>query len=57
VFFFETQLHGDGPGPDFLRDHGDVAMLLADVTRREPVLLMTDAVHDRAAERSLWMLQ
>lgn len=29
VLFFETQLHGDGPGPDFLKTDEDVEAMLA----------------------------
>lgn len=52
VLFFENQVHGDGPGPDFLRSDDDIAELLSrygDVTK-----LVTIPVWGRPAERSVW---
>lgn len=56
VLFFETQLAGDGPGPQFLRSDRDVALMLAEVTGRVSVPLATIPVIGRDAERTLWQV-
>lgn len=55
VFFFETQLAGDGPGPEFLATDGDVEAMLerfgtVDHLTRIPVT-------GRPAARSVWRVQ
>lgn len=55
VFLFETQLAGDGPGPEFLKTKEDVIQLLYDwggATEVEE--LITIPVEDRPAERTIW---
>ncbi len=54
VLFFETQLRGDGPGPDFLQADGDVGMLLNRFGK--PEKLATIPVAGRLASRSVWSL-
>lgn len=54
-FFFETQLYGDGPGPDFLRKKNDVADLLRRCGATEVTELSTIPVYGRPAERTVWM--
>ena len=53
VFFFETQLSGDGPGPDLLKTKADVARMFMDMGHT-PVELVTIPVTGRPAERTVW---
>ncbi len=57
VFFFETQLARDGPGPDFLPRDQDVADMLAScgATTVEPI--GTFDVTGRPAKRTVWRVQ
>ncbi len=50
--FFETQLYGDGPGPDFLRTEDDVQAMLATVGT--PKALIRVHVAGRPAHRTVW---
>jgi len=53
VLYFETQLSGDGPGPEFLRDENDVADLLGVIAASvEP--LVSIPVAGRDAVRTTW---
>lgn len=52
VLFFETQLAGDGPGPDFLVTDDDVANMLGEFGTPQP--LVTIPVTGRAASRTVW---
>jgi 2-polyprenyl-3-methyl-5-hydroxy-6-metoxy-1,4-benzoquinol methylase len=52
VLFFETQLAGDGPGPDFLVTDDDVANMLGQFGVPEP--LVTIPVTGRPASRTVW---
>lgn len=56
TLFFETQLLGDGPGPEFLRSDADVRSLL---TRHasEVTKLVTIPVAGRDASRTLWAVR
>jgi hypothetical protein len=53
VFFFETQLAGDGPGPELLKTKADVAQMFIDMGHT-PVELVTIPVTGRPAERTVW---
>jgi SAM-dependent methyltransferase len=50
--FFETQLYGDGPGPDFLRTEDDIQAMLATVGT--PKALVRTHVTNRPAHRTVW---
>lgn len=52
VLFFETQLAGDGPGPDFLVTDDDVANMLGQFGT--PQSLVTIPVSGRPANRTIW---
>lgn len=52
TFFFETQLAGDGPGPDFLVTDDDVGNMLGQFGTPQP--LVTIPVTGRPAERTVW---
>jgi predicted Ser/Thr protein kinase len=54
TFFFETQLRGDGPGPEFLKTDKDVADLLSGFG--SPKALGTFPVNGRDATRTVWMV-
>lgn len=56
VLFFETELYGDGAGPEFLRTQDDVGKLLAG-RGRSVERLATYAVGGRDAERSVWSVK
>ena len=51
---FETQLYGDGPGPNFLRTDQDVYEMLSGYGNVEK--LATIPVHGREAARSVWLV-
>jgi len=53
-FFFETQLYGDGPGPEFLKADSDVEKLLRDCGAKEVKPLITIPVYGRPASRTVW---
>lgn len=53
VLFFETQLAGDGPGPDFLRSKRDVRAMLEDAGGHVQEII-TIPVHGRPCERTMW---
>lgn len=55
VFFFETQLYGDGPGPDFHRTDEDVGNMLAQWGSVEK--LVTIPVTGRPASRTVWRVK
>jgi len=53
-FFFETQLYGDGPGPEFFQTDGDVYRFLKQFG--EVKKLVTIPVFGRDANRSVWRI-
>lgn len=56
IFFFETQLYGDGPGPHFLGGDYDVrAMLQKYASSVEPIITLP--VDGRNATRTTWMVK
>ena len=55
VFFFETQLYGDGPGPDFLRTDEDVEAMLERFGTVKHLIRIP--VTGRPAERSVWRVE
>ncbi len=55
VLFFETQLAGDGPGPDFLVTDDDVANMLGQFGSPQP--LVTIPVAGRPASRTVWQVK
>lgn len=55
TFLFETQLHGDGPGPDFLQTNTDIANLLGQFGT--PTALGTFQVNGRDAVRTVWAVR
>ena len=55
VLFFETQLRGDGPGPDFLESNTDVAVMLNRLGKIEA--LTTLPVVGRDAWRTIWSVR
>ncbi len=57
VFFFETQLAGDGPGPEFLRTDGDVHDMLIAAGGKEVKPLAIFPVTGRSAARMVWRVQ
>lgn len=57
VLFFETQLAGDGPGPDFLKYDGDVYDLLTSLGARKVTALGTIPVTNRPASRTVWKVE
>jgi len=54
VFFFETQLYGDGPGPEFLKTDEDVNGLLRECGASHVESLVTIPVYGRPASRTVW---
>ena len=57
VFFFETQLHGDGPGPDFLKNDLDVVGMLNSLGAQKVTALGTIPVTNRPASRTVWKVE
>ncbi len=57
VFFFETQLAGDGPGPDFLKADRDVALMLMSLGAQSAIPLGTIPVTNRPASRTVWKVE
>ncbi len=57
VFFFETQLHGDGPGPAFLARDQDVADMLASCGGTTVKAIGTFDVTGRPAKRTVWRVE
>ncbi len=57
VFFFETQLAGDGPGPDFLKADRDVALMLMSLGAQSAIPLGTIPVTNRPACRTVWKVE
>lgn len=55
VLFFETQLKGDGPGPDFLPEDSDVADMLGQFGKVEDIC--TIPVTNRPASRTVWRVE
>ena len=55
VFFFETQLYGDGPGPNFLLEDSDVANMLGEFGKVQS--LITIPVTGRPANRTVWRVE
>jgi hypothetical protein len=51
---FETQLYGDGPGPNFLRTDQDVYEMLSGYGSVERLAQIP--VHGRNAARSVWLV-
>lgn len=54
VFFFEVQLYGDGPGPEFLRSNDDVLRMLERWGKAEAILTLP--VGGREANRTVWIV-
>lgn len=54
VLFFETQLHGDGPGPELLRNDADVVSMLHRLGASGVKELGTFPVTGRPASRTVW---
>lgn len=54
VFLFETQLYGDGPGPEFLKTKQDVVDLLYQHGAKDIVEAVTVPVEGRDAERTIF---
>ena len=57
VLYFETQLHGDGPGPEFLPDELAVAALLKSCGATSTRKIVTLPVVGRPATRTVWAAQ
>ena len=57
VFFFETQLAGDGPGPDSLKTDRDVALMLMSLGAQSAIPLGTIPVTNRPASRTVWKVE
>ncbi len=57
VFFFETQLYGDGPGPEFLPRDQDVADMLAHCGASTVKPIGTFDVTGRPAKRTVWRVE
>lgn len=57
VFFFETQLAGDGPGPDFLETDLDIVDMLNRLGAQKVTALGTIPVTNRPAARSVWKVE
>jgi len=56
MLFFETQLLGDGPGPEFLKTDDDTKRMLSEYASVvEP--LITIPVYDREALRTTWLVK
>lgn len=54
VLFFETQLSGDGPGPQFLQGDDDVADLLHKLGARKVTNIGSFQVWNRPTDRTVW---
>ncbi len=54
VLFFETQLYGDGPGPEQLRNDADVKSMLLRLGASGVKELGTFPVTNRPASRTIW---
>lgn len=52
VMYFETQLYGDGPGPEFLKTDSDVGFMLGEYGAAQPIV--TVPVEGRDAHRTVW---
>ncbi len=58
ILFFETQLAGDGPGPDFLKTDQDVGQMLERLAAPKGVHpLGTIPVTNRPASRTVWKVE
>ncbi len=57
TFFFENQLFGDGPGPEFLRTDEDIQIMLLGAGARTVKAIGTFPVTGRPASRTVWMVQ
>ena len=57
VFFFETQLAGDGPGLDLLKHDDDVYDMLKSVGAQTVIPLGTIPVTNRPASRTVWKVE
>lgn len=57
IFLFETQLYGDGPGPEFLKHKADVPHMLLELGASEAVEAVTVPVGGRDAERTVWAVR
>ena len=57
VLFFETQLAGDGPGPEFLKTDDDVYDLLTGLGAQSAIPLGTIPVTNRPASRTVWKVE
>lgn len=55
VFFFETQLHGDGPGPNFLLEESDVASMFGKFAEVRSIINLP--VWGRSATRTVWRIE
>lgn len=57
IFVFETQLCGDGPGPEFLKTKDDVIQLLKGQGAKSVEEAITIPVDGRDAERTTWIVK
>lgn len=57
TLFFETQLKGDGPGPDFLPDDNYTAGMLRDLGAGKVASIGSFPVPGRVATRTVWMVR
>ena len=57
IFFFETQLAGDGPGPAFLNSDDDVYDFLMSLGAQKVTALGTIPVTNRPASRTVWKVE
>lgn len=54
VFFFENQLYGDGPGPDFLQEDSDIRAMMFRLGATTVNVVGTFPVTGRPASRTVW---
>ncbi len=57
VLFFETQLHGDGPGPEFFKTDEDVEAELRFLGGNDIKALATFQVSGRPGRRTVWRVK
>jgi hypothetical protein len=57
VFFFENQLSGDGPGPEFLRTDQDIEGMLLGAGAKQVKPIATFPVTGRPASRTVWRVE
>lgn len=57
VLYFETQIAGDGPGPEHLKSKLDVAKLLTDAGAEQLTPILDIEIEGRNATRTLWSVR